>query len=133
MFPSDSELGLNPMPQESTLDKVLKWGSLGTSLLGAAGKAGLVGGGPTAAATPGVGGGIPGVNYTPGNPAKLPVAGGGAGGSASSRSPYLDLLMKTALNDFGIGQDATYSNSNSMVPYPETALGKKGGPPMTRR
>lgn len=112
MFPSDSELGLNPLPQESTLDKILKWSSTGSSLLGALGKGSTASGGGASAIGPD---GIPlgGTklpaetlgNYanTASNTDKIvPIGGGGGGGGANARSPYADYVMKHQLADLGL-------------------------------
>jgi hypothetical protein len=130
MFPSDSELGLNGLPKESTLDKILGYGSTATSILGLLGKAGVFGGTGAGAGTGiTVGGGAggtpmlgPGGVATPTVSAtdvpwwqKIPLGGGGPGGGTSERTPYADMLMKNQLNEFGMGPD---SSRESSIPEP---------------
>lgn len=135
-FPSDAQLGMTPMPEASWLDKILGYAATGTSLLGAAGKAGLLGGGSAApaggagvagagtainagaGATPMLGpGGVATPTVAADVPwyAKIPLGGGGPSGGVTERSPYADMLLKNQLNDFGMGPD---SSRDTVIPEP---------------
>ena len=119
-FPSDSQLGMTPMPEASWVDKLLGYGSTATSILGALGKSGLIGGGaaaPAGGAGAGitVGGGAGGTPMLgPGGSAAptastdpsildwIKIGGGGGAGGAKPDDPYQDMLNKQLLNDFGV-------------------------------
>jgi hypothetical protein len=153
-FPSDAQLGMTPMPEASMLDKILGYAATGTSLLGAAGKMGMLGGGAAAPAGAAGSTAVPatmGTSTIPGAATQAPAAsgtsvldalqsfGGGSPGSGpAARSSYSDMLLKQQLRDFGIGQDATYTNSIDMrqqepVEGRSYGGGKRAGWPRTRR
>lgn len=110
-FPSDAQLGMTPMPEASWLDRIMGYASTGSSILGAAGKAGMFGGkvapaaGPASYGTPGMG---TGTQVAPGAATqnvpwweKIAFGGGGPGVGANQYDPYADMLKKQQLTDFG--------------------------------
>jgi hypothetical protein len=122
-FPSDSALGLNPLPTESATDKILKYGSMATSLLGAAGKTGLLGGKAAGAAAPYPVGSAAngGVLMSDGTvaPAAAPSASGGlpiGAGSGAPSSSWFGLGETLKNMQTGVGSAEYYRADNPFLP-----------------
>lgn len=106
-FPSDSQLGMTPMPEASRLDKILGYAATGSSILGAAGKAGLFGGGTAAPAGAAGAGAIPATMGTSTIPGAATIATPAVATTATN--PTMSTAMnapwwKKALSLFGSQQ-----------------------------